>query len=116
MSSYNEEALEIASTFDSSNFSQDTQRQLKEVGTRPLPEEEEIELSNIISEMGKVYGGAEVCLGQEECYNLEPELTDIMAESTNFTLRTFVWQVVTYYLHLITYDWLDTINLSMNQA
>merc|ERR1712223_1105148 len=45
---------------------------------------------------GKIYGGTKVCIdGDEEgsqCYNLEPELTDIMADSTNFTLRTFIWQ------------------------
>ena len=67
--------------------------------TRPrdATEDEERELSNIISEMGKVYGGTKVCIdGDEEgsqCYNLEPELTDIMAESTNFMLHTFIWQV-----------------------
>ncbi len=97
MSDYNEEALEIASIFDSTNFSEDTQRQLKEVGTRPLPEDEEVELSGLIAEMGKVYGSAKVCIDGNEngdqCYNLEPELTDIMAKSTNFTLRTFIWQV-----------------------
>ena len=64
---------------------------------QPLPEDEERELSNIISEMGKVYGGTKVCIdGVEDgnqCYNLEPGLTDIMAESTNFTLRTLVWEV-----------------------
>ena len=69
------------------------------MGTQPLSEEEERELSNIISEMGKIYGGTKVCIdGDEEgsqCYNLEPELTDIMADSTNFTLRTFIWQVCT---------------------
>ena len=41
--------------------------------------------------MGKVYGEAKVCLdgneNGEQCYNLEPELTDIMAESHNFTLH-----------------------------
>ena len=72
---------------------------LKEVGVQPLPEDEERELSNIISEMGKVYGATKVCIdGVEDgnqCYNLEPGLTDIMAESTNFTLRTLVWEVST---------------------
>ena len=36
------------------------------------------------SEIGKVYGEAKVCIDSnengEQCYNLEPELTDIMAE------------------------------------
>lgn len=63
------------------------------MGTKSLPADEEKELNQIISEMGKVYGSATVCLDDERgCYNLEPELTDIMAKSTNFTLRTFIWQ------------------------
>ena len=62
LSAYNEEALEIASIFDTTNFAEDTRRQLKEVGSQPLPEDEERELSNIISEMGKVYGGTKVCI------------------------------------------------------
>ena len=100
MTSYASEALEIATSFDSANFSQDTRRQLKEVGTKSLPRDEEIELSNIITEMGKVYGAAKVCIDGNEngdkCYNLEPELTDIMAESKDHDLRTFVWQVILY--------------------
>jgi hypothetical protein len=67
------------------------------VGSKSLSEEEELELGNIISEMGKVYGASKVCVDGDEdgdqCYNLEPGLTDIMAESTNFTLRTYIWQV-----------------------
>ena len=47
--------------------------------------------------MGKIYGSTKVCIdGNEDgdqCYNLEPGLTDIMAESTNYTLRTLVWEV-----------------------
>ena len=62
LSEYGEEALEIASIFDSTNFTEDTRRQLKEVGVQPLPEDEERELSNIISEMGKVYGSTKVCI------------------------------------------------------
>ena len=67
------------------------------MGVKSLPEDEEIELNSLIAQMGKVYGETKVCIdGNEEgeqCYNLEPELTDIMAESHNFTLRTYIWQV-----------------------
>ena len=108
MSEYGEEALEIASIFDATNFTENTRRQLKEVGVQPLPEDEERELSNIISEMGKVYGATKVCIdGVEDgnqCYNLEPGLTDIMAESTNFTLRTLVWEVSTNYECIMQFE------------
>ena len=93
MSAYAEEAFEIASTFDTTDFSTDTKRQFQEVGDVSLPEAEESELSSLIVQMGKVYGSTEICLQEGQCYNLEPELTDIMATSKNYTLRTYVWQV-----------------------
>ena len=58
-----------------------------------MSEEEEKELTSIISKMGKLYGEAQICVNETTCYNLEPGLTDIMSESTNYTLRTFVWEV-----------------------
>ena len=79
MTEYSAEALELASIFDASNFSEDTRRQLKEVGTQPLPEDEEIELSNLISEMGKVYGSAKVCIDETT------EVTD------QFHVAAFLW-------------------------
>ena len=79
MTEYSAEALELASIFDASNFSEDTRRQLKEVGTQPLPEDEEIELSNLISEMGKVYGSAKVCIDETT------EVTD------QFHVAAFSW-------------------------
>ena len=52
------------------------------------------ELKSLILEMGEIYGSTKICLpwAPDTCYNLEPGLTEIMAESTNYTERQFVWQ------------------------
>ena len=91
---YQAEAAEEASQFDSSEFSEDTRRQLSKVGSRALPDSEMAELKYLILEMGEIYGSTKICLpwAPDTCYNLEPGLTEIMAESTNYTERQFVWQ------------------------
>jgi len=92
---YGEQANEEASQFDPTNFSDDTKRQLSKVGGKGLSEEEMQNLSSIISEMGSIYGQAKVCRGegqQEECLALEPELTVLLAESTNATERLWAWE------------------------
>ena len=91
---YQAEAAEEASQFDSSEFSEDTRRQLSKVGSRALPDSEMAELKSLILEMGEIYGSTKICLpwAPDTCYNLEPGLTEIMAESTNYTERQFVWQ------------------------
>ena len=54
--------------------------------------------------MGRIYGTGEVCLnGTEwshlikdgkECLSLEPHLTEIMADSSDYKLRSYVWKVI----------------------
>ena len=93
---YQAEAAEEAREFESSEFSEDTRRQLSRVGSLALSDSEMRELKSLILEMGEIYGSTEVCLPwappETSCYNLEPGLTEIMAESTNYTERQFVWQ------------------------
>ncbi len=69
-------------------------RKLKFIGVRPLPPEEESELNSLISDMGGIYGSAKVCPpnSDEGCVGLKPELSDIMANSKNFTERTYYWR------------------------
>ena len=59
--------------------------------------DEEEELNSLIAEMGNIYGSAKVCPKNEtsNCYSLEPELMDIMADSTDYEERTYYWQVPT---------------------
>ncbi len=61
----------------------------------------EDELNAIITDMGDIYGSAKVCPpnsaknSEEGCFGLEPELTEIMANSRNYTERTYYWKVKT---------------------
>jgi hypothetical protein len=56
-------------------------------------------LNAIITDMGDIYGSAKVCPptakknSEEGCFSLEPELTEIMANSRNYTERTYYWKV-----------------------
>jgi hypothetical protein len=92
VSQYQAEALSNATSFNTTDFSEDTKRQLKKVGSIPLPEDEEQELSRIIADMGEIYGSTKVCLPDGgDCHNLEPGLVNIMAESTDYDELTLVW-------------------------
>ena len=94
LSIFNAEAFENSTQFDAIDFSYDTKRQLSKVGKKALSDDEMEELSSIIGEMGDIYGSTKICVGgnDESCLYLEPGLTEIMAESTNYTERLFVWE------------------------
>ena len=67
---------------------------LFQVGSRSLPTNEAAELSKLMSNMSNIYASTKVCLDKKQCMTLEPGLTNIMAESSNYSLRSLVWQVV----------------------
>jgi len=94
VSTFNAEAFENSSQFDTTGFSYDTTRQLSRVGSKSLTDEEMEELSSVIAQMGDIYGSTKICLpgGDGSCLYLEPGLTEIMAESTNYTERLYVWE------------------------
>ena len=94
---YSAEAFKTVESFDKEKIKDhpDLLRYLKKVGGKSLPEDESAELASVIQQMGEIYGSTKVCLpdnnSQESCFNLEPELSSIMAESTNYTTRLHVW-------------------------
>ena len=57
-----------------------------------------------MTEMGGIYGTSEVCLNGtkwsdlsddgNKCLPLEPGLTEIMADSDDYELRSYVWKVL----------------------
>lgn len=53
---FNAAAFEMASQFDTTNFTSDTTRQLSKVGKKSLSDDEMKNLSSIISQMGQIYG------------------------------------------------------------
>jgi len=94
---YSAEAFNRSSQFNTDGFSDDTKRQLSKVGSKSLSEDLTRELSQTIASMGKIYGSTKVCVGPNdtECFNLEPGLTDIMAEENmaeDYDIRLKVWQ------------------------
>ena len=82
---YSAEAFKTVESFDKEKIKDhpDLLRYLKKVGGKSLPEDESAELASVIQQMGEIYGSTKVCL--------EPELSNIMAESTNYTARLHVW-------------------------
>ena len=94
---YSAEAFKTVESFDKEKIKDhpDLLRYLKKVGGKSLPDDESAELASVIQQMGEIYGSTKVCLpdnnSQESCHNLEPELSSIMAESTNYTTRLHVW-------------------------
>jgi len=94
VSQFNAEAFANSTEFDTTDFSYDTKRQLSKVGSKSLSDEEMEELSTVIAQMGDIYGSTRICLpwDREACLYLEPGLTEIMAQSTNYTERLYVWE------------------------
>ncbi|CAG5132175.1 unnamed protein product [Candidula unifasciata] len=107
---YNQEQavqqLVIASTFDKKmrtaalKFNQsamppDIKRQLSkitEIGVSAQPNETKVaELSNVTSEMESIYGTAKVCITPNSCLPLEPDITQIMATSRNYSELLALW-------------------------
>jgi len=89
---YRSSSIDVVSQFDQTDFAEETKRQLSKVGQISLSEEEALELSQLIASMGKIYGSTKVCLPDGSCEGLEPGLTNIMAESTDYDLRLQVWK------------------------
>ncbi|KAI9552326.1 hypothetical protein GHT06_022691 [Daphnia sinensis] len=91
VSAYGDKANSNASLFDTTSFAYDTRRLLTNVGSLSLNDEEMKELTQVLNQMSRIYGSHKVCK-EENCYSLEPELTKLMASSTNATERLWAWQ------------------------
>jgi len=60
LSAYYEKAPKKASTFDTTNFSEDTKRQMASLYSVSLDDEEKAELEGIVSQMGLLYATYQV--------------------------------------------------------
>ncbi|XP_070532224.1 angiotensin-converting enzyme 2-like [Ptychodera flava] len=80
------------------SYNESTRRQLEfltNIGTAILPEDEYNEIQEILTNMSYIYAVGEVCFpwkGDNVCQKLDPGLTDIMANSRNYTERLWVWR------------------------
>ena len=57
---YYDEASATAATFDTTNFSDETKRQMSSLYFVSLDDTESAELSNILNQMGAIYGSYQV--------------------------------------------------------
>ncbi|EMP33716.1 Angiotensin-converting enzyme, partial [Chelonia mydas] len=85
-----------ARQFDYSDFQdQSVKRILKklsDIERAALPDLELKEYNNILSDMETTYSIAKVCKGQDKCYPLDPDLTDILAKSRDYDELLFSWK------------------------
>ncbi|KAL0984278.1 hypothetical protein UPYG_G00139350 [Umbra pygmaea] len=76
------------------NFSTPLQRRIKKInilGPANLPISERNEYNRILSTMSTIYSTAKVCPKPDECWSLEPNLTDILATSRSYKKLLYAW-------------------------
>uniref|UniRef100_A0A8C3XMN8 Angiotensin-converting enzyme n=1 Tax=Chelydra serpentina TaxID=8475 RepID=A0A8C3XMN8_CHESE len=85
-----------ARQYDSSDFQDQSVtrilKKLSDIERAALPELELKEYNNILSDMETTYSVAKVCKGQDKCYPLDPDLTDILAKSRDYDELLFSWK------------------------
>lgn len=84
-----------ARNFDYSDFqdpeNQRLLRKLSDIDKAALPEEEQKQYNEIVSQMETTYSKAKVCKG-DKCMPLDPDLTEIMAKSRDYDELSFAWK------------------------
>ncbi|XP_075033464.1 angiotensin-converting enzyme [Mixophyes fleayi] len=95
MSSHTLQYGRQARNFDYSDFqSPETQRLLKklsDIDKAALPEEEQKEYNQIVSDMETIYSKATVCK-DNKCMPLDPDLTELLAKSRDYDELLFAWK------------------------
>ncbi|KFQ49686.1 hypothetical protein N333_13026, partial [Nestor notabilis] len=79
-----------------SNFS-DTQLRkiissIQTLGPSNLPLDKREQYNTILSDMDKIYSTAKVCLANSTCWELEPDISDIMATSRSYKKLLYAWE------------------------
>ncbi|NXX98126.1 ACE enzyme, partial [Centropus bengalensis] len=65
---------------------------IQTLGPSNLPLEKREQYNTILSDMDKIYSTAKVCLDSNTCWELEPDLSDIMATSRSYKKLLFAWE------------------------
>ncbi|XP_060637297.2 angiotensin-converting enzyme isoform X1 [Anolis sagrei] len=67
---------------------------IQTLGTSNLPLEKREQYNTILSEMDNIYSTSKVCLPNQtsNCWALEPEITDIMANSRSYSKLLYAWE------------------------
>ncbi|XP_051968866.1 angiotensin-converting enzyme-like isoform X2 [Xyrauchen texanus] len=67
-------------------------KKIKVLGPANLPTTERERYNTILSQMDSIYSTAKVCPSLDECWSLEPELTEIMATSRSYNRLLYAWE------------------------
>ncbi|NWS81100.1 ACE enzyme, partial [Toxostoma redivivum] len=65
---------------------------IQTLGPSNLPLEEREQYNTILSDMDKIYSTAKVCPSNSTCWDLEPDLSDIMATSRSYKKLLYAWE------------------------
>ncbi|NXA93401.1 ACE enzyme, partial [Melanocharis versteri] len=65
---------------------------IQTLGPSNLLLEEREQYNTILSDMDKIYSTAKVCLTNGTCWDLEPDLSDIMATSRSYKKLLYAWE------------------------
>ncbi|NXY09069.1 ACE enzyme, partial [Pteruthius melanotis] len=65
---------------------------IQTLGPSNLPLEMREKYNTILSDMDKIYSTAKVCLPNGTCWDLEPDLSDIMATSRSYKKLLYAWE------------------------
>ncbi|XP_064807077.1 angiotensin-converting enzyme-like [Oncorhynchus masou masou] len=92
---WGKKAKETFSDMLVATFNDTLQRRIKKInvlGAANLPAGERNEYNVILSKMSEIYSTAKVCPKPDECWSLEPELTEIMANSRSYKTLLYAWE------------------------
>ncbi|NXD26865.1 ACE enzyme, partial [Spelaeornis formosus] len=65
---------------------------IQTLGPSNLPLDKREQYNTILSDMDKIYSTAKVCLPNGTCWDLEPDLSDIMATSRSYKKLLYAWE------------------------
>ncbi|XP_037267090.1 angiotensin-converting enzyme [Falco rusticolus] len=65
---------------------------IQTLGPSNLPLEKREQYNTILSDMDKIYSTAKVCLANGTCWELEPDISDIMASSRSYKKLLYAWE------------------------
>ncbi|XP_045110504.1 angiotensin-converting enzyme-like isoform X5 [Portunus trituberculatus] len=74
------------------DLTNDTRRMIKKAFQIQLNEEDGRNLSQVLSNMSTIYSTAQVCLHGKGCVGLDPDLTNLMANSRNYSELLEIWK------------------------
>ncbi|MGH0131856.1 UNVERIFIED_CONTAM: hypothetical protein FKN15_047959 [Acipenser sinensis] len=85
-----------ARNFDYTDFQDESTKRilkkLSDIERAGLPENELKEYNNILSSMETKYSVAEVCRDNGKCHPLDPDLTEVLAKSRDYSDLLFAWK------------------------